>query len=103
MDSIPLHTHAQKCLLHPATGEQKKQYLHWSHRRGRTNKIFISEQKMISGQRGSRDCPSYDRCPLRYLAMPKARIFSLPKIGSIFLSGLKNCLFSGSWSFFSLM
>ena len=35
--------------------------------------------------------------------MPKALIFSLPKMGSIALSGVKNCLLSGHCSFFSLI
>ena len=36
------------------------------------------------------------------LVIPKALKVSFPKTASIFLSGLKNCLFSGSWSLYGL-
>merc|ERR1712110_463298 len=42
------------------------------------------------------------RWVLRNLAMPKARTLSSPKIGFILASGLKYCLFSGSWSLWAL-
>merc|ERR1719270_1079186 len=44
-----------------------------------------------------------DKPAERNLAIPKARMRSLPKTFAIFLSGLKNCLFSGSWRLFFLM
>merc|ERR1711936_1031399 len=42
------------------------------------------------------------RWVLRNLAIPKARTLSSPKIGFILASGLKYCLFSGSWSLWAL-
>merc|ERR1719350_2168130 len=43
------------------------------------------------------------RWVLRNLAIPKARILSFPKMGTILASGVKYCLFSGSWSLLVLM
>lgn len=37
------------------------------------------------------------RCSFRYLLMEKHLILSVPKTGSMVASGVKNCLFSGSW------
>merc|ERR1712051_94831 len=42
----------------------------------------------------------YSTWPLRYLTIPKHLIFSFPKMGSILLSGVNHCLFSGSCSSF---
>merc|ERR550532_2318074 len=69
-------------------------------------KVLIFKKKLSHSSK-----PSYqakenmikDKWAERNLAMPKARIRSLPKTLAIFLSGTKNCLFSGSWRLFFLM
>merc|ERR1712117_585383 len=45
---------------------------------------------------------NYERCSDKNLAIPKARMRSVPKTFAIFLSGVKYCLLSGSCKLFFL-